>query len=1125
MGKMEAVGYGGGVASLSGPVRAGLNDRDGGSGACRVDKAETGCGLARAVERLVRPKSEVGGSSRAVRSMLEMRLEVHGMICASKAKSVFETSRSQSAWPNFGRKPLDLVQLLREVCLSGGYAYVKEKKLWQKCGHILYLPKSCTAMSVGLRTHYEKSLLQLEAALAAFLEKQVVADVDYFGTSVSERRKAHLLKHERSDAENRRIEQLEADERLARDLSGSLNQNTKRPRSDDDNGHLTPSGSSVSSGGGRRQRTSRGGGAKTESMGNSSGASVDPIDFSPFFEDIDEQEVGAVAAGFNARAMLPEELLAFPELGYESEPDARAKYLDVRNHILLKWSQNVRQELLLERDILTPLRQHFADLPPAARALLDGALISRAFHFLETVGAINCGVFSFRKAALHVPKMWIPGRSSNEKKHNQDEGPKHFIVIGAGFAGLAAAKQLLQFGHRVTILEARGRVGGRVFSDRSFGKDGAKVPVDLGAMLITGGVAHPANLLCSQLRQPRHTVNPSCPLYWSDGRTVAPVVKSLDEHVERVFNGISESAVATKTTMLNPDCKGCVEKQVDKQEQQNHYSNRIEFQGTLQQREKVDKYDIDLQSALTEQLRRRVASSSSSRSYDFKNSEWCDPLNDKMAVLNWHMANMEYACATALGNVSNTHFDQDDEYAFQGPHYLLPNGFQSLAHALADAIGQEKIIYDAVVESILTEQQDDQVKITYRSFENKVCEVQGAAVLVTVPLGVLKRRAINFVPKLPKWKEDCIDRLGFGNLNKVAVEFPFVFWDERYDVLGRIVSAKDDPRSRLDLGPDKASEFDYSERRGEFFTFWAVNRCLKTGNPILLFLVAGKAANNIETVAQESVIGSLMHAIRSAHPGKDVPDPLRATITKWGADPFSGGAYSYVAVGATGKDYNILAEHVSDKIYFAGEATSRQHPATTGGAFLSGLREAAKLACHFGRFVQQPPFKEGLYSCKNMFTTTPAWYGLAETATLLNNEIFMNDVWFRRNVAPEVGLDGVLLTPTNEQSKESDLLDEAAEDDSETRFQKKSTMKGFKVAQMETKDFLQLLQPPLKKRHQDLLDFADKSNHNTQDELPPQIECLALPKAAAKCSEPAVKTETSQNVAPISVANLRSLFA
>ena len=44
---------------------------------------------------------------------------------------------------------------------------------------------------------------------------------------------------------------------------------------------------------------------------------------------------------------------------------------------------------------------------------------------------------------------------------------------------------------------------------------------------------------------------------------------------------------------------------------------------------------------------------------------------------------------------------------------------------------------------------------------------EGAAVIVTVPLGCLKAGDITFEPSLPAWKTEAIDKLGFGNLNKV----------------------------------------------------------------------------------------------------------------------------------------------------------------------------------------------------------------------------------------------------------------------------------------------------------------------------------------------------------------------
>ena len=43
---------------------------------------------------------------------------------------------------------------------------------------------------------------------------------------------------------------------------------------------------------------------------------------------------------------------------------------------------------------------------------------------------------------------------------------KHCVIIGAGFSGLAAAYKLKTAGWKVTVLEARDRIGGRVFSHK-----------------------------------------------------------------------------------------------------------------------------------------------------------------------------------------------------------------------------------------------------------------------------------------------------------------------------------------------------------------------------------------------------------------------------------------------------------------------------------------------------------------------------------------------------------------------------------------------------------------------------------------------------------------------------------
>lgn len=47
------------------------------------------------------------------------------------------------------------------------------------------------------------------------------------------------------------------------------------------------------------------------------------------------------------------------------------------------------------------------------------------------------------------------------------------------------------------------------------------------------------------------------------------------------------------------------------------------------------------------------------------------------------------------------------------------------------------------------------------------------AVIISVPLGVLKAGGISFQPSLPEWKQQAINNLGFGLLNKVNISGNF----------------------------------------------------------------------------------------------------------------------------------------------------------------------------------------------------------------------------------------------------------------------------------------------------------------------------------------------------------------
>lgn len=88
------------------------------------------------------------------------------------------------------------------------------------------------------------------------------------------------------------------------------------------------------------------------------------------------------------------------------------------------------------------------------------------------------------------------------------------IVVGAGVAGLTAARLLSREGRRVVVLEARDRVGGRVWTDRRDGR-----ATDLGASWIHGTTASPVAAAAEAFGMQVHEFTVGG--YQPDGRPIA----------------------------------------------------------------------------------------------------------------------------------------------------------------------------------------------------------------------------------------------------------------------------------------------------------------------------------------------------------------------------------------------------------------------------------------------------------------------------------------------------------------------------------------------------------------------------------------------------------------------------
>src|SRR5262245_2111818 len=79
---------------------------------------------------------------------------------------------------------------------------------------------------------------------------------------------------------------------------------------------------------------------------------------------------------------------------------------------------------------------------------------------------------------------WKPVKQALADLDRADEGRprKHFVILGAGMAGIAAARELLKRHHTVEVIEGSDHPGGRVstkhFNNRSYGERGAmRIPL------------------------------------------------------------------------------------------------------------------------------------------------------------------------------------------------------------------------------------------------------------------------------------------------------------------------------------------------------------------------------------------------------------------------------------------------------------------------------------------------------------------------------------------------------------------------------------------------------------------------------------------------------------------------
>uniref|UniRef100_A0A667HHG2 [histone-H3]-N(6),N(6)-dimethyl-L-lysine(4) FAD-dependent demethylase n=1 Tax=Lynx canadensis TaxID=61383 RepID=A0A667HHG2_LYNCA len=506
--------------------------------------------------------------------------------------------------------------------------------------------------------------------------------------------------------------------------------------------------------------------------------------FQPFYQP---NECGK-ALCVRPDVMELDELYEFPE--YSRDP---TMYLALRNLILALWYTNCKEALTPQRCIPHIIVRGLVRI----RCVQE---VERILYFMTRKGLINTGVLNVGTDQHLLPKDY----------HN-----KSVIIIGAGPAGLAAARQLHNFGIKLGI------------SMHKFGE--------------------------------------RCDLIQEGGRITDPTIdKRMDFHFNALLDVVSEW-----------------------------------------RKDKTQLQDVPLGEKIEEIYKAFIQESG----IQFSELE--------QQVLHFHLSNLEYACGSSLHQVSARSWDHNEFFAqFAGDHTLLTPGYSVIIEKLAEGLD---IRLESPVQSI--DYSGDEVQVTMT--DGTGCTAQ--KVLVTVPLALLQKGAIHFNPPLSDKKMKAINSLGAGIIEKIALQFPYRFWDSKVqgaDFFGHV--------------PPSAG------KRGLFAVFYDMDPQKKQS--VLMSVVAGEAVASVRTLDDKQVLQQCMAALRELFKEQEVPDPTKYFVTRWSTDPWIQMAYSFVKTGGSGEAYDILAEEIQGMVFFAGEATNRHFPQTVTGAYLSGVREASKIA-------------------------------------------------------------------------------------------------------------------------------------------------------------------------------------
>ncbi|KAG9483384.1 hypothetical protein GDO78_009350 [Eleutherodactylus coqui] len=434
------------------------------------------------------------------------------------------------------------------------------------------------------------------------------------------------------------------------------------------------------------------------------------------------------------------------------------------------------------------------------------------------------------------------------------------VIVGAGISGLAAAEKLHKHGFQnIKILEATGRTGGRIYTQKY-----AKGLVEIGAQWIHGpSPDNPIFQLASQfgLLSPDALLEENQKAYGNNHPSDMPVVYTSSG------GNISAAALA--------DIMGL-------------------FITWLEQARNFTNSRCGPEDSVGSFILQQIVNSS---------QEWDKELVDTNMALLRGLLNME-CCVSGTHSMDYVALCPFGEYTMlAGIDCTFPTGFESLVNRIKAPLPSGMVVLNKAVKRIDWNgsfQGNDShvypVEVQCEDGDSFVAD----HVIVTVPLGFLKKQSADFFsPELPTSKMQAIKNLGFGTNNKILVEFEKPFWDPNTTLI-QVLWEGDSPL----IEPKEDLKQNWIRKLSIFVV---LEPPAQLGH-VLCGFIAGKEAEFMETLTYEEILSSMTDLFRRITGNPELPPPVSILRSQWYSQPYTGGSYSYVAVGSSGDDLDNLAE-------------------------------------------------------------------------------------------------------------------------------------------------------------------------------------------------------------------------